>query len=580
MARIEKTSEVQVPDRYIVQPEPNNYATSQNQQNAEINNSTNLIENNSKTETTTPVIPQTTGVAVQVPSDFNDATVQGYLDEYQKGVDANDYKAQINALNAIDKYRKANGYDSIYSQNIYELTNQRNAKIQNQIKSYEDQMVNAYNYGDMELVNQLGNQLSEYKRMVGYSEPASASEYLEGLEYKSSYDEVIKNIVNELLTSRFTYDPSDDEALIKAQEYATNSVYESMNAKGILDSTMTAQIVAKTVNQLIPVYENMAKDDFYKNIEKLQTTANLIMNLDDTQYKRWTDNVSQKLEYFEAKKEEYAYQLNRVKELGYVDNEASIVLGVAPGTITSKLKEEIQANQKAIDNKYNELYSDIALAQAKSDIKVAEHEKIKQIDQKYSNSSGSDNGKTVTNWKKEIQRKLENGEIDEVGAIQEIYSNVKNSDIPGVLSDVLEMTENEAKEYYKQNIALSLFNELKKEHENITQDNREAVEQEVINALDNGNITNEIAEQILAEIEKEVKYNDLLYTYLNAINERIKLVSQYDKGQLKKITFHKTVIDPKLEDVLGEEKYNILIESVNEAEKDLKNALKSKGIEW
>lgn len=580
MARIEKTSEVQVPDRYIVQPEPNNYATSQNQQNAEINNSTNLIENNSKTETTTPVIPQTTGVAVQVPSDFNDATVQGYLDEYQKGVDANDYKAQINALNAIDKYRKANGYDSIYSQNIYELTNQRNAKIQNQIKSYEDQMANAYNYGDMELVNQLGNQLSEYKRMVGYSEPASASEYLEGLEYKSSYDEVIKNIVNELLTSRFTYDPSDDEALIKAQEYATNSVYESMNAKGILDSTMTAQIVAKTVNQLIPVYENMAKDDFYKNIEKLQTTANLIMNLDDTQYKRWTDNVSQKLEYFEAKKEEYAYQLNRVKELGYVDNEASIVLGVAPGTITSKLKEEIQANQKAIDNKYNELYSDIALAQAKSDIKVAEHEKIKQIDQKYSNSSGSDNGKTVTNWKKEIQRKLENGEIDEVGAIQEIYSNVKNSDIPGVLSDVLEMTENEAKEYYKQNIALSLFNELKKEHENITQDNREAVEQEVINALDNGNITNEIAEQILAEIEKEVKYNDLLYTYLNAINERIKLVSQYDKGQLKKITFHKTVIDPKLEDVLGEEKYNILIESVNEAEKDLKNALKSKGIEW
>ena len=580
MARIEKTSEVQVPDRYIVQPEPNNYATSQNQQNAEINNSTNLVENNSKTETTTPVIPQTTGVAVQVPSDFNDATVQGYLDEYQKGVDANDYKAQINALNAIDKYRKANGYDSIYSQNIYELTNQRNAKIQNQIKSYEDQMANAYNYGDMELVNQLGNQLSEYKRMVGYSEPASASEYLEGLEYKSSYDEVIKNIVNELLTSRFTYDPSDDEALIKAQEYATNSVYESMNAKGILDSTMTAQIVAKTVNQLIPVYENMAKDDFYKNIEKLQTTANLIMNLDDTQYKRWTDNVSQKLEYFEAKKEEYAYQLNRVKELGYVDNEASIVLGVAPGTITSKLKEEIQANQKAIDNKYNELYSDIALAQAKSDIKVAEHEKIKQIDQKYSNSSGSNNGKTTANWKKEIEQKLENGEIDEVGAIQEIYSNVKNSDIPGVLSDVLEMTENEAKEYYKQNIALSLFNELKKEHENITQDNRQAVEQEVINALDNGNITNEIAEQILAEIEKEVQYNDLLDTYLNAIAERIKLVSQYDKKQLKKITFHKTVIDPKLEDVFGEEKYNVLIESVKEAEKDLKNALKSKGIEW
>lgn len=573
MAKIEEISKEQVPSKYIVEPEPNNYATTSNFQNQEIQSKPTQINNNSKIEEN--VVPNATGIAVQVPSDFNDATVQGYLNEYQKGVESNDYKRQINALTGLDSYRTSNGYKTIYSQNIYELTNQRNDKIKRQIKDYENQMAIAYNTGNQALVNQLGNQLAEYKKMVGYVEPTNSSQYLENLDYKSTYDNVIKEIVNELLTSRFTYDPSDDEALVKAQEYATNSVYESMNAKGILDSTMTAQIVAKTVEQLVPVYENMAKEDFYKNIEKLQTTANLVMNLDDVQYSRWKDTVSQRLEYFEAKKEEYLYQLERIKELGYVDNEASIALGVAPGVINEKLKEEMSINQKEIDNKYNELYSDVALAQAKADIDVNTYERKKKIDQLYSGTK-----KTTSNLKKELSQKLKSNEIDEVTAIQEIYSNVDENEIGAVLSDVLEMTEEEAKKYYNENLAISLFNELKKEYNNITPDNRITVEKEVIQALDNGNITEEIAEEILNEIGKEVQYNDLLTAYINAINERLKLVSQYNKKELKGITFHKTVIDPKLEEVIGKERYSILIESVKEAENELKRALQNKGIEW
>lgn len=573
MAKIEEISKEQVPSKYIVEPEPNNYAITSNFQNQEIQSKPTQINNNSKIEEN--VVPNATGIAVQVPSDFNDATVQGYLNEYQKGVESNDYKRQINALTGLDSYRTSNGYKTIYSQNIYELTNQRNDKIKRQIKDYENQMAIAYNTGNQALVKQLGNQLAEYKKMVGYVEPTNSSQYLENLDYKSTYDNVIKEIVNELLTSRFTYDPSDDEALVKAQEYAMNSVYESMNAKGILDSTMTAQIVAKTVEQLVPVYENMAKEDFYKNIEKLQTTANLVMNLDDVQYSRWKDTVSQRLEYFEAKKEEYLYQLERIKELGYVDNEASIALGVAPGVINEKLKEEMSINQKEIDNKYNELYSDVALAQAKADIDVNTYERKKKIDQLYSGTK-----KTTSNLKKELSQKLKSNEIDEVTAIQEIYSNVDENEIGAVLSDVLEMTEEEAKKYYNENLAVSLFNELKKEYNNVTPDNRITVEKEVIQALDNGNITEEIAEEILTEIGKEVQYNDLLTAYINAINERLKLVSQYNKKELKGITFHKTVIDPKLEEVIGKERYSILIESVKEAENELKRALQNKGIEW
>lgn len=282
---------------------------------------------------TNPVVykESSSSVSVRIPSDFNDATVQGYLDEYKAGVEINDYQAQINALTAIDKYRTDNGYDAIYTQTIYELVNQRKNKIENAIREYESDIADAIYSGDTALAQEIGQQLETYKRNVNYSETMdNASNYLKDIEYKSTYDSVISGIVNELLTAKFSYDPSEDEALLKAQSHATNVVYEGMNAKGILDSTMTAQIITKTVNELIPVYEKMAKEEFYANIERLQSMASFIMNIENNQYDRWLNNVQLRLQYYEAQRDEMSYQWDRVNNLGYVDNEASIILGVAP----------------------------------------------------------------------------------------------------------------------------------------------------------------------------------------------------------------------------------------------------------
>ena len=122
---------------------------------------------------------------------------------------------------------------------------------------------------------------------------------------------------------------------MKAQQYATNVVYESMNAKGILDSTMTAQMVTKTVNELIPVYQKMAKEEFYENIERLQTMANFIIKLDDRDYSRWSDEVSRQLQAYEAKRKVISDEWDRVNQMGYVDNTASVLLGVAPRYIVT-----------------------------------------------------------------------------------------------------------------------------------------------------------------------------------------------------------------------------------------------------
>lgn len=283
------------------------------------------------------VQPSGSSIAVRQASDFNDTTVQSYWNEYQNGVNINDYQAQINALTAIDNYRATKGLKPIYTSSVLELNNQRNKKIENQIKDYDNEIAYAMSMGDYETAQQLGQQLQDYKKMVNYQTPEMDNEYtyMKQLEYKSRWDSSINSIVQQLLTAQFTYNPNDDEALMKAQQYASNVVYESMNSKGILDSTMTAQMVTKTVNELIPVYQKMAKEEFYENIERLQTMANFIIKLDDRDYSRWGDEVTRQLQKYEAKRKVISDEWDRVNTMGYVDNTASILLGVAPRYIVA-----------------------------------------------------------------------------------------------------------------------------------------------------------------------------------------------------------------------------------------------------
>ena len=253
-----------------------------------------------------------------------------------------------------------------------------------------------------------------------------------------------------------------------------------MNTKGILDSTMTAQIVTKTVNELIPIYENMAKEEFYNNLERLQSMANLVMNLDETQYSRWLDQVQIKLDYYEAQKDEIAYQWDRVNQLGYVDNEASIILGVAPGTMSPAMRDAIAEAERQANEQYNKLYSDIALAEAKAEIEAQLYARKKSIDAQYkttstSNISGtsstSSSGTTIysgtdTNKKKAIADAYKLGEKtasqtigDAIGNSIDKDGNVQDADVKAILEETF---GDEATSYEETltNISNALANEV------------------------------------------------------------------------------------------------------------------------
>ena len=541
-------------------------------------------------------------VAVRIPSDLYDQTVQGYLDEFRKGQEINDYQAQINALNAIDQYRTTQGYKPIYTSNVYELTNQRVQKIKNQIRDYETDMAEAINAGDEALAQQIGQQMEAYKKAVNYGETVdNSATYLQNIEYKSTYDSVISGIVNELLTTRFTYDPSDDEALLKAQQYATNSVYESMNAKGILDSTMTAQIITKTASELVPIYEKMAKEEFYNNLERLQSMANFVMNLEETQYSRWVDQVRLKLDYYEAQKDEIAYQWDRVNQLGYVDNEASIILGVAPGTMSPSMRAAIDEAERQANEQYNKLYSDIALAEAKTEIEAQLYATKKSIDAQYkttstnkgnalgngtSESYGSD--WSYTDKKDAILAKFETGEIDEAGAIEEIYANFEPNEIPKALKAIVGMTEKQAQNAYKIGTANNLMNKLAETYGDLTEDNREYYESEIVALADEGYIDESMVDILDQQIKNGLEYNKLYATYVQTLDRQIKDAKEYSKKELKKRNFERqsdvlakySTGENGLVAKFGTEKYEALKNMIDKKEQELSAILDEKGIDW
>lgn len=602
-------------DKVYVAPETQNYATSgvqtnyQSVKNTDTTNQVTPVETTNVSNQVTPVgvsnansqitqpIQSQSNVAVKIPSDLYDQTVQGYLNEYNKGKEINDYQAQINALNAIDQYRTSQGYTPIYTSNVYELTNQRTEKIKNAIREYETDMANAIYSGDEALAQQIGQQMEAYKRSVNYQETLdNASNYLASIEYKSAYDTTINEIVNELLTSRFTYDPSDDQALIKAQKYATNTIYESMNAKGILDSTMTAQMVTSAVDELIPVYEKMAKEEFYNNIERLQSMANLVINLDDRQYQRWQDNVQNKLDYYSAKKDEISYQWERVNNLGYVDNEASVVLGVAPGTMSPTMRESIQEAEQEAQSQYNKLLTDVKLAEVKAELERSTYAYKKSVDAQYNNSTTTKTSSSgITQYgsnvsdsdkKKMIKTKYENGEIDELGAIEEIYQNFDTSKVGGVLSDILGITEKEAEEIYNSGVVEEYMSQMEAQiGDKLSNNNYKKYEAYVLALLDGGYIDKDFAKTLIKNIDKQLMYNRYLHHYVQEIEDQIEYVQNAKSNVLKKQNFAKRTKlvanrEEEIKKAVGETRYSQLLEEVEKAEQELTNAYKEKGIDW
>lgn len=179
---------------------------------------------------------------------------------------------------------------------------------------------------------------------------------VEGLQtaYITTYSKAINDITNGILSQignllNYEYDPSKDRALHIAQGYAVGRVKETMNATGMYYSSATQAAITKAVAELVPIYEKMAKEEVKTNIQMLQNLGSYLMNLEQMQFNMWKAQVDIKFKEAEMRLKEVDAAWDRVDNLGYVDNEASAILGIPAGTLSYKAKAAIQQHQWDLD---------------------------------------------------------------------------------------------------------------------------------------------------------------------------------------------------------------------------------------
>jgi len=238
-------------------------------------------------------------------------------------------------------------------------------------------------------------------------------------QYQSAYADTVNGIISNMLTSveklrngDFGYDPTQDNALRMASEYAANSTLQSLAGSGVLNSSATAERVARIVSELIPQYEEKAYNRQLQYLSQLADTAQLVMNFDDQQFNYWKDAKDRdfKEKQFQFEKDQKALEnaWKRVDELGYVDNNASTILGVRVGTLSgaareakekreyelAKMREQAQiehANNVALAKLRSELdlQTSKQLAQYENSLKRSNMEYQYQLENKYGSSSKS-----------------------------------------------------------------------------------------------------------------------------------------------------------------------------------------------
>ena len=275
--------------------------------------------------------------------------------DYDYMVATNNIQGQINALTKISRIT---GQD--YSAQINSLAEARTNKINSANEEFTQRYNQAIAQGDIEGANQILAEQQKWLESVNAPQelPTLEGQYQQEqqnlqIAYEKKYldgiDQITEAIVQ--LTGNilnFQYNPYADTALQIAQGYAVGRVKETMNSTGMYFSSMTTSAITKAVAELVPVYEQMAKDEMKNNLSMLQSTANYLMNLEQMQFNMWKSQIELQFEANNDRRKEVAAAWDRVNNIGYVDNQASAILGVAAGTLSPNAREHLQSLQEEI----------------------------------------------------------------------------------------------------------------------------------------------------------------------------------------------------------------------------------------
>lgn len=376
------------PQANIEQVQPNTQAVTQNTTNNQVNTNTQPTTQNSQSNAINPI---TIPIQIQptVATQNQQQTTQN---------------SNIQPLQTQQVQTKATAETSAPTPQTYQGQNTNNNVVDfNQIySSYKS------NFGNNNSTGATGSS-GIRKSSIGTTIVTPTNTNLNTVNgmYQSAYSDTINSLISSMITqleTGFQYDPTQDTALQVATEYASNSTLQSLAGSGVLNSSATAERVARVVSELIPQYEQLAYTRWTDYIGQLSDTAQLVMNYDAQQFEYWKDAKDR-----EFQEKQFAYQKQqdalenawkRVDELGYVDNQASTILGVPVGTLSgeARLAKEQQEFElaKMREQAQIEYENNKALYQLKSELDKQQQEYTYQLEQRYGTSRSSSSSANTT----------------------------------------------------------------------------------------------------------------------------------------------------------------------------------------
>lgn len=188
-------------------------------------------------------------------------------------------------------------------------------------------------------------------------------------------NDLLRQLV-ERTSQPFAYNPETDpayQAAVKQAQsgakLASRGAMEDLNARGILNSSITADNVAQIqqdamgrVNaEILPQLMSQAYAREQQQTGNLFNLFGAYSDIDQRNYQRWADGEARKIQQDQIRIANEQRSLenawNRTVSLGYVDNEASKVLGIPAGTPTFQAKNaaderKARLQEQANDNAY------------------------------------------------------------------------------------------------------------------------------------------------------------------------------------------------------------------------------------
>jgi len=173
------------------------------------------------------------------------------------------------------------------------------------------------------------------------------------VEPPAQYRQKMENILGRLeqrLTqpvdiTQSPYYKANLEAAQQAADLASRRAMEELNRRGILSSTITgdriAQIQQQYMTQILPQVMEQAYGIRQGEVRNLLDLLGAYSGLEQQQYER---QIAEQQMQIEAEETQIKRAWDRVKNLGYVDNLASIALGIPVGTPSFEA-------QKAVDDR-------------------------------------------------------------------------------------------------------------------------------------------------------------------------------------------------------------------------------------